>query len=71
MMYLKISLKQRASFHSVIQKELQKRSLRNQRYEPEPGRPVANLSRDSYDSGLNQLYGTGKRKTNMGNVSSS
>ena len=51
-----------ASFHSVIQKELQKRSLRNQRYEPEPGRPVANLSRDSYDSGLNQLYGTGKER---------
>ena len=48
------------TFHSVIQKELQKRSLRNQRYEPEPGRPVANLSRESYDDGLNTIYGSGK-----------
>ena len=50
------------TFHSVIQKELQKRSLRNQRYEPEPGRPVANLSRESYDDGLNTIYGSGKER---------
>ena len=49
------------TFHSVIQKELQKRSLRNQRYEPEPGRP-ANLSRESYDDGLNTIYGSGKER---------
>lgn len=50
------------TFHSAIQKELQKRSLRNQRYEPEPGRPVANLSRESYDDGLNTIYGSGKER---------
>ena len=50
-----------ASFHSEIQKELQLRSLRNQRYEPEPGRPVANISQTD-EPGMNALYGTGKER---------
>ena len=50
-----------ASFHSEIQKELQLRSLRNQRYEPEPGRPVSNISLTD-ESGMNSLYGTGKER---------